>query len=73
MTGIYTATERLYLDSGGNVVRHDNPAKVSLLIAEGGTMPMSRAQELGLVKEPEPEQKRLHPADNKRKTPSENK
>lgn len=73
MSDIYTSPERLYLDSAGNVVKHDSPAKASLLVAEGGTMPMERARELGLVK-PEPEQKRAADVpENKRKAPAENK
>jgi hypothetical protein len=72
MAEIYTSDERLYLDSAGNVVTHDSPAKALLLVAEGGTLPMDRARELGLVKD-NTEAKRKEPTDNKRKQPAENK
>lgn len=49
--GTFTASRRLYLDADGNVVEHDSPHKSSLLVAEGGTLPMKRARELGLVGE----------------------
>lgn len=45
----FTATERLYLDPDGKVVSADDPNRRSLLVSVGGTLPMERAQSLGLV------------------------
>lgn len=47
--GTFTADRRLYLDAGGRVVEHDDPAKVSLLVPAGGTLPLKRARDLGLL------------------------
>lgn len=45
----WTADRRLYLDKDGTVVEADNPARVRLLIAEGGTLPIEQARALGLI------------------------
>lgn len=45
----YIATERLYLDKDGKVVKADDPKRASLLVAEGGRLPIERAEELGLT------------------------
>lgn len=47
--GNWTSDRRLYLDANGAVVEHDDNTKVELLVGEGGTIPMQRAKELGLV------------------------
>jgi len=47
----WRSSERLYLDSKGGVVRHGDPDAQVLLVAEGGEIPLQRAQELGLVVE----------------------
>ena len=47
--GTFTADRRLYLDKDNRVVEHDDPSKVSLLVPAGGTLPMKRARELGLL------------------------
>lgn len=49
MANQFTASERLYLNADGKVVGADDPNRVSLLAAEGTSMPIERAQELGLV------------------------
>ena len=49
VNGPYTATERLYLDRDGKVVKEDDPNRASLLIAPGQTMEGDRAVELGLM------------------------
>jgi hypothetical protein len=46
----YIANERLYLDADGKVVKADDPARVQLLIHEGGRLDAARAEELGLTK-----------------------
>ena len=46
---LYISRERLYLNSEGNVVKANDPSRATLLVAAGGSMPMARAQELGLV------------------------
>jgi hypothetical protein len=51
----YVATERLYLNSSGEVVKADDPDRQSLLIAVGGQMPEADAQRLGLLDEPDAE------------------
>lgn len=48
-TAAYVADRRLYLDKDGNVVEHDNPARVTLLVAEGGRISYTRARALGLL------------------------
>jgi pyruvate/2-oxoglutarate dehydrogenase complex dihydrolipoamide acyltransferase (E2) component len=45
----YIATERLYLDKDGKVVKADDPARASLLVGVGGRLPIERAEELGLT------------------------
>jgi len=50
-TKLWTSDRRLYLDEDGNVVEHDNPAKVELLVGVNGTTPMERARALGLLDE----------------------
>lgn len=51
---MWTAPRRLYLDDAGNVVEADDPKRVSLLVAQGGVLPLDRAEQLGLVKAAEP-------------------
>jgi hypothetical protein len=46
---VYTASERLYEDAEGNVVRADDPARRKLLLAEGAQMPMADAERLGIL------------------------
>ena len=45
----FTSDRRLYLDKYGKVVEADDPTKLTLLVGEGGTIPMARAKELGLT------------------------
>lgn len=52
----YTAKERLYLNSKGEVVKGDDPDKQSLLVGVNGTVPTARARELGLMEEPDEEE-----------------
>lgn len=51
----WCSPERLYLNAQGKAVKADDPARVSLLVAAGGCIPMAQAQGLGLVSEPAPE------------------
>jgi pyruvate/2-oxoglutarate dehydrogenase complex dihydrolipoamide acyltransferase (E2) component len=65
----YIATERLYLDKDGKVVKADDPTRASLLIGEGGRLPIERAEELGLTGdmtlEENPREKAISAAENK--------
>lgn len=49
----YIATERLYLDKDNNVVKANDPKKLTLLVAEGGRLPIEKATQYGLTN-PEP-------------------
>lgn len=46
---IYIADRRLCLDGDGDVVEADDDTRVSLLVADGGVLPIERAIALGLV------------------------
>jgi hypothetical protein len=48
---MYTATERLYLNAAGEVVRGDDPGRVSLLVAVGSKLPDEDARRYGLLDE----------------------
>jgi 2-oxoglutarate dehydrogenase E2 component (dihydrolipoamide succinyltransferase) len=65
----YIATERLYLDKDGKVVKADDPARASLLVGVGGRLPIERAEELGLTGdmtlEENPKEKAFAAAENK--------
>jgi hypothetical protein len=50
----WTANRRIYLDQHGRAVEADDPARASLLVPAGGTLPLERARALGLVADPEP-------------------
>lgn len=66
----YVADRRLYLDKDGKVVEDDDPAKVSLLVGAGGTLPEEQARALGLLDE----KAKSEPSENKaRKAAPENK
>lgn len=49
MNGSFVSDERLYLDKDNNVVGGDDPSKASLLVAEGGVLPLATAKQYGLV------------------------
>ena len=49
---LWTSDRRLYLDAAGKIVEKDNPARVTLLVAAGGTIPMEQAVSLGLAEAP---------------------
>jgi hypothetical protein len=51
---MFTSDKRLYLDGEGNVVGADDPKRKTLLVGEGGQLPMAKAREHGLVKSAEP-------------------
>lgn len=53
--GVFVSDRRLYLDALGNVVETNNPAKRTLLVAAGCTLPLETARKYGLVKDAEPE------------------
>ena len=44
-----TSDRRLYLDKAGKVVEHDNPAKASLLVAQGGILSDEDAAKYGIT------------------------
>jgi hypothetical protein len=46
----YTSNERLYLDKDDNVVKADDPNRLTLLVAAGSTLPMEKAEKYGLTK-----------------------
>ena len=46
---MYKADRRLYLNAAGKVVEASDPAKLTLLVHQGGTLPLARARELGLT------------------------
>jgi hypothetical protein len=46
---MWTSPRRIYLDASGNVVDDTSPAKATLLVAEGGTIPLDQAVSLGLA------------------------
>lgn len=48
-SNVWTADRRLYLNDKGEVVEADDPARVSLLVATGGTIPMVDAERYGLL------------------------
>lgn len=50
---MYTATERLYLDAEGKVVKADDPNRTSLLVAAGGSLTDAEARRYGLLDAPE--------------------
>lgn len=69
----YVATERLYLDKDGKVVKAGNPNRATLLVAAGGTLPEAQARELGLLVVEEEAKAKEAPAENKARKPAENK
>ena len=71
---VWIADRRIYLDSQGNAVEVDNPAKATLLVPVGGTLPLERARALGLVPAPaptEPPKAKPVPANKGRRAPAE--
>lgn len=47
--GQYTSTERVYVDRDGKRVDAKDPNRHTLLVAEGGSIPMEQARKAGLV------------------------
>jgi hypothetical protein len=47
----YVSDKRVYVDRDGKVVDEKDPARHTLVVAAGGSIPHERALELGLVKE----------------------
>lgn len=68
----FIANRRLYLNAANEVVEHDDPSKVTLLVGEGGTVPEDRARELGLYDLPD-DVKAKPKAANKARTRAANK
>lgn len=64
----WTADRRLYLDKDGKVVEADDPNRASLLVAEGGQLPLADAKRLGLVEVAPAEIKAIAPKPNKART-----
>lgn len=46
---MFKADRRIYLDAQGKVVEEGDPARATLLIAAGQTMPIADARRYGLV------------------------
>jgi hypothetical protein len=70
-SNLYTSDRRLYLNADSKVVEADDPSRVSLLVPEGGTIPMADAEKYGLTTPVAPV--KAAPPANKAKLPSENK
>lgn len=51
---MYTATEPLYLNKAGEVVKAKDPTRVTLLISTGGTLTDEQAARYGLTNDPDP-------------------
>lgn len=47
----YVSDRRLYLTKDGAVVEANDPAKLTLLVSEGGTLTEAQARQYGLVDE----------------------
>ena len=71
-SNMWTSDRRLYLDKDGNVVEADDPSRVSLLVAKGGTVPLIDAERYGLVEVTHEVKAKSAPA-NKARKPGENK
>jgi hypothetical protein len=48
-SNLWTADRRLYLNKDGQVVEADDPTRQTLLVAQGGTIPLADAERYGLV------------------------
>jgi len=81
-TNLWTADRRLYLNADGKAVEADDPTRQSLLVAQGGTIPLADAEKYGLVTivpaqianiAPAPEEKAKAAPTNKAKAAPENK
>lgn len=72
-SNLWTADRRLYLDQSGKVVEADDPTRVTLLVAEGGTIPLADAERYGLVAVEPQQVKAIKPEANKSKKAPENK
>ena len=48
---MHKSDRRLYLDAEGKVVEADDPNRATLLVSEGGTLPMEDARRYGLLNE----------------------
>lgn len=75
---VWTADRRLYLAADGvTVVEEGDSRRASLLVPVGGTLPMERARELGLITEAAPAAEEPRgkptPANKLKKQPSEDK
>jgi len=46
---LWKSPQRIYLNAKGKPVPANDPTRVSLLVAEGGVLPIERARELGLL------------------------
>lgn len=51
MQQTYTSEVRLYLNSAGKLCDHNDPDVATLLVAAGGSIPIERAIELGLLED----------------------
>lgn len=73
-SNMWTSERRLYLDQDGNVVEADDPKRASLLVGQGGQLPLADAERYGLLEKAEQaEVKAVAPKANKAKAGPENK
>lgn len=76
-SNMWTADRRLYLNAEGQAVEADDPTRIKLLVAAGGSIPMADAERYGLITvQPAvvtPAEKAKAPAANKAAAPKANK
>ena len=72
---MWTSNRRIYLNAEGQPVEANDPARASLLVAEGGSIPQEQAVSLGLIEVEPAKVKALKPteAEDKAVKPAENK
>lgn len=48
-SNMWTSDRRLYLNAEGEAVEADDPTRIKLLVAAGGSIPLADAERYGLV------------------------
>lgn len=66
---VWVSDRRIYLNAIGQAVEASDPARVSLLVAQGGTIPLADAERLGLTGE----KAKAAPANKAKASKAENK
>lgn len=81
-SNMWTSDRRLYLNAEGKAVEADDPTRIKLLVAAGGSIPLADAERYGLVTvtpavveavKPQSDEKAKAPAANKAAAPKANK